>query len=76
VGVGTAFKISKISNAREISSIIINKKKELQQQSVDNMNPTVGESSADELKKYKELLDGGVISQEEFEAKKKQLLDL
>jgi len=32
--------------------------------------------SADQLKKYKELLDGGVISQEEFDAKKKQLLGL
>ena len=33
-------------------------------------------SHADELKKYKELLDSGVISQEEFDAKKKQLLGL
>lgn len=33
-------------------------------------------SSADELKKYKDLLDSGVISQEEFDAKKKQLLGL
>ncbi len=33
-------------------------------------------SSADELKKYKELLDSGVINQEEFDAKKKQLLGL
>lgn len=33
-------------------------------------------SDADELKKYKELLDSGVISQEEFDAKKKQLLGL
>ena len=33
-------------------------------------------SSADELKKFKELLDCGVISQEEFDAKKKQLLGL
>lgn len=31
---------------------------------------------ADELKKYKELLDSGIITQEEFEAKKKQLLGL
>lgn len=31
-------------------------------------------SSADDLKKYKELLDTGVISQEEFDAKKKQIL--
>ena len=33
-------------------------------------------SNADELKKYKELLDIGVITQEEFDAKKKQLLGL
>lgn len=33
-------------------------------------------SNADELKKYKELLDLGVISAEEFEKKKKQLLEL
>lgn len=33
-------------------------------------------SGADELKKYKDLLDDGVISQEEFDAKKKQILGL
>ena len=33
-------------------------------------------SSADEIKKYKELLDSGIITQEEFDAKKKQLLGL
>ena len=33
-------------------------------------------SSAEELKKYKELLDSGIISQEEFDAKKNQLLGL
>jgi hypothetical protein len=33
-------------------------------------------SSADELKKFKDLLDAGVITQEEFDAKKKQLLGL
>lgn len=33
-------------------------------------------SNAEELKKYKELLDMGVITQEEFDAKKKQILDL
>lgn len=35
-----------------------------------------GQSVADELKKYKELKDQGVISEEEFQAKKKQLLKL
>lgn len=36
----------------------------------------IPQSNAEELKKYKELLDMGVISQEEFDAKKKQLLGL
>ncbi len=31
---------------------------------------------ADEIKKYKELLDSGTITQEEFEQKKKELLNL
>lgn len=31
-------------------------------------------SSADELKKFKDLLDAGIISQAEFDAKKKQIL--
>lgn len=33
-------------------------------------------SPAEELKKFKELLDSGIISQDEFDAKKKQLLGL
>ena len=33
-------------------------------------------SAADELKKYKELLDAGILTEEEFQTKKKQLLNL
>lgn len=33
-------------------------------------------TNADELKKYKDLLDSGAITQEEFDEKKKQLLNL
>jgi predicted Zn-dependent peptidase len=33
-------------------------------------------SAADELRKFKELLDASIITQEEFDAKKKQLLGL
>lgn len=36
----------------------------------------IPQSNADELKKFKDLLDSGVITQEEFDAKKKQLLGL
>ena len=38
--------------------------------------PTPQASTADELKKYKELLDLGAITQEEFDIKKKDLLGL
>lgn len=31
-------------------------------------------TKADELKKYKDLLDSGAITQEEYDAKKKELL--
>ena len=37
---------------------------------------TAQNSPADEIMKYKQLLDAGAITQEEFEAKKKQLLNL
>ena len=33
-------------------------------------------NSVDDLKKYKELLDSGLITNEEYEAKKKQILNL
>ena len=38
--------------------------------------PAAAPSAADEIKKFKELLDLGIITQEEFDAKKKQLLGL
>lgn len=36
----------------------------------------IPQSNVDELKKFKELFDSGIITQEEFNAKKKQLLGL
>lgn len=36
--------------------------------------PVAASTPADEIKKYKDLLDSGIITQEEFDAKKKQLL--
>ena len=42
----------------------------------NNVNsPKENYSSADEIKKFKELLDSGVITEEEFQAKKEQLLN-
>lgn len=41
-----------------------------------NIVPNAGISIADEIKKFKELYDAGVITEKEFEAKKKKLLSL
>ena len=37
---------------------------------------TIGDSEVEQLKRFKELLDSGIITQEEFDAKKKQILGL
>ncbi|HAP9644994.1 TPA: SHOCT domain-containing protein, partial [Enterococcus faecium] len=49
---------------------------EKQQSILDNNSKETQISSADEIKKYKELLDEGIINQEEFDFKKKELLGL
>lgn len=43
---------------------------------VGESTPAAADGVPEELEKYKRLLDNGVITQEEFEAKKKQLLGL
>ena len=45
-------------------------------QFVPSVTAATPSAAAAELKQYKELLDMGAITQEEFDAKKKQLLDL
>lgn len=62
-----------ISNYKEIhstlSEIIINR------QETYNSKTSNSLSTIDEIKKYKELLDNGAITQEEYEKKKKDLLE-
>lgn len=55
-----------------ISDLIIDRQNSKQ----NNVIVKGNNSNADELKKYKELLDSGIITNEEYEAKKKQLLGL
>ncbi|PEP09865.1 DUF4429 domain-containing protein [Bacillus wiedmannii] len=50
-----------------IESILVNKSKS---------QVAVSVSGADEILKYKELLDQGIITEEDFQAKKKQLLGI
>jgi len=70
-----------IENAEEIHSVInkmLMERQEQQQKTFASTTSIVNQelSSADEIKKYKELLDSGIITQEEFNLKKKQLLDI
>ena len=58
----------------EISLLISARQNENKSTTV--INQTNAASGADELKKYKDLLDSGIITQEEFDAKKKQILGL
>ncbi len=60
----------------KVAKYIRGKVNELKQQKNSPMVISSTVSNADELKKFKELLDSGVITQEEFDAKKKQLLGL
>lgn len=70
--------INKIS-AKKINSVIHNvllSLKEERKSSIQTANQQNVHSSADELLKFKNLLDMGAITQEEFEKKKRDLLGL
>lgn len=73
-----AIKFGMVKNRDEIHSAISKLLVERQNKPVatTTIKQEIPQSNAKELKNYKELLDMGVISQEEFDAKKKQLLGL
>ena len=60
----------------EVTKHFVKFKKIKRQDSEYSASSNIIVSNADELKKFKDLLDAGIISQEEFDAKKKQLLGL
>ena len=78
IDIGTSagkIKFKGISNNNEIHteiSKLLNNRQNNKQEQIQVNNT----STTEELKQYKELLDNGVITQEEFDAKKKQLLNL
>ena len=73
-----AIKFGYLANADEIldtvSQLLVNRQSKTAAQTT--FKPEIPQSAADELAKYKKLLDSGTISQAEFDAKKKQLLGL
>lgn len=66
--------IKKNEKMKEVADYI-NKQINLYKNQKNNSSANIS-SNADELKKFKELLDNGIITQEEFNEKKKQLLNL
>ena len=72
-------KFALIKNYAEIGNVLSQKINERQENTVNQTTvsaPAPQTSAMDEFKKLKELLDAGIITQEEFDAKKKQLLGL
>lgn len=66
-------------SAQEILSILEIITKEVENDQVtsnSNVETKTETSSADEILKFKELMDQGIITEEEFNQKKKQLLNL
>ncbi|MBP3261508.1 SHOCT domain-containing protein [Pseudobutyrivibrio sp.] len=60
-----------------VYNVIMQKWETARAASISTGNTIVQEvSAADEIRKFKQLLDDGIISQSEFDAKKKQLLGL
>lgn len=59
-----------------ISTLIVKRQDKSETVTTTTIKQELPQSAADELKKFKDLADSGVITQEEFEAKKKQLLGL
>ncbi len=64
------FTKKELDQAKELKQLI----ESLQREGNSTSNSKT--SDADELLKFKELLDGGIITEDEFEVKKKQILGL
>lgn len=64
------FSKSELSSAQRLHKYIVEYPSSL------NTSQEKSSTGADELRKFKALLDDGIITQEEFDAKKKQILGL
>lgn len=81
IAIGTSSGLNsfwRIENRDEIYTVLCNLLIERQNKVADTpvIRQEVSQVNIDELKKFKELLDSGIITQEDFDTKKKQLLDL
>ena len=63
-------------NADEVIALLENMCRQVEAKNNISVPAVQPSSSADEILEYKQLLDCGAITQEEFDLKKKQLLGL
>ena len=75
-GIGLRYGILLVKNRTEIKKIITDKMAEFATKTEQFIVPASNDTSFDDIRKYKELLDSGIITQEEFDLKKKQILGL
>lgn len=69
------YHIGGIQNAEELKKTILDNLSKTTNQTLGK-DAHVDESTADELRRLKELLDDGILTQDEFDAKKELLLGL
>lgn len=72
------YRINLLKNAEDLKSTIMEMLSSLPAESIGSTGQATQQSqhiAADDLKKLKELVELGIITQEEFETKKKQLLE-
>ena len=62
--------------AEDIVAILASISAENEKNKESNNTPIVNNDPITEIKRYKELLDGGIITREEFDKKKQELLNL
>ena len=66
--------IYKTEKQKEV--IIVENQTQVESITTQKSNPIDKNKAIEEIKQFKELLDVGIITQEEFDAKKKELLGL
>ena len=76
LGNSIKYKIALVKNAEDIKNYIMDRIPVSTPAPAPAATPANQDFTAENLMKFKELLDQGVITEEEFEAKKKQLLGL
>ena len=71
IGNGFKYNVLLLSNNEEVKEKLFKLLSETKKETKEKKEKP---SAADEIKKYKDLLDSGAITQEEFDKKKKELL--